>query len=317
MLYMKTLTDLSSFIESDAFNILDEETRKNIVLKLCEAIDDICNQCGISNKVEEYSAKDNRFPRMPDLFLGLTPIKEEDMPKDCEVLWILSDDMQGKIPVIRSNGKYGLFRASFKGYGWGVEKFYSSNNPFRFDDVRICVPAPCYGYDGFLATLEKKEWAVWLIDIDSHPLKMVAGCKSFEEAKSKMEAILRRPSPYTWMTFDDFDEPYLVSMDAPTLSPNASLIVTFQDGTVFNDAKAISTFVKAIQKIGFDEVAKVGIFFKGYNLVDTRQRTDNGKTWQKHVGKYFVYSYLSNVEKQKCLEKISNYYNLRLKIETK
>ena len=147
---MKTLTDLSSFIESDAFNILDEETRKNIVLKLCEAIDDICNQCGISNKVEEYSAKDNRFPRMPDLFLGLTPIKEEDMPTDCEVLWILSDDMQGKIPVIRSNGKYGLFRASFKGYGWGVEKFYSSNNPFRFDDVRICVPAPCYGYDGFL-----------------------------------------------------------------------------------------------------------------------------------------------------------------------
>lgn len=70
--------------------------------------------------------EDDRFPRMPDLFMGLTPIKAEDMPKDYEILWILSGDMQGLIPVIRSHGKYGLFRASFKGYGFEVDKFYSS-----------------------------------------------------------------------------------------------------------------------------------------------------------------------------------------------
>lgn len=100
-------------------------------------------------------------------------------------------------------------------------------------------------------------------------------------------------------------------------NPNADLVVTFPDGTVFDDDKAISTFVKTIQKIGFEEVAKVGIDFVGYNLVDTRKRTDNGKTWQKQVGKYYVYSYLSNGEKLKCLNRISNYYNLGLIIETK
>ena len=57
--------------------------------------------------------------------------------------------------------------------------------------------------------------------------------------------------------------------------------------------------------------------FMGYNLVDTHQRTDKGRTWQKQVGKYFVYSYLSNGEKLKCLNRISNYYNLGLVIEAK
>ena len=100
-------------------------------------------------------------------------------------------------------------------------------------------------------------------------------------------------------------------------NPSAPLVVTFPDGTVFDDDKAIWTFVKTIKKIGFENVAKVGIMFMGYNLVDTRQRTDNGKTWQKQDGQYYIYSYLSNGEKIKCLNRISNYYNLGLKIETK
>ena len=109
----------------------------------------------------------------------------------------------------------------------------------------------------------------------------------------------------------------LVAATPDPHNPNADIIVTFPDGTVFDDDKAISTFVKTIQKVGFDNVAKVGIMFMGYNLVDTRKRTDNGKTWQKQVGKYYIYSYLSNGEKLKCLNKISNYYNLGLIIETK
>ena len=100
-------------------------------------------------------------------------------------------------------------------------------------------------------------------------------------------------------------------------NPNADLVVTFPDGTVFDDDKAISTFVKTIQKVGFDNVAKVGIMFMGYNLVDTRKRTDKGYTWQKQVGNYYVYSNLSNGEKLKCLNRISNYYKLGLIIETK
>ncbi len=85
----------------------------------------------------------------------------------------------------------------------------------------------------------------------------------------------------------------------------------------FEENIKFQEFLKAIPKIGLDEVAKVGIMFKGYNLVDTRQRTDKGRVWQKQVGNYFVYSYLSNGEKLKCLTKINNYYNLGLKIEAK
>lgn len=109
----------------------------------------------------------------------------------------------------------------------------------------------------------------------------------------------------------------LVAAPPVACNPNADIVVIFPDGTVFDDDKAINTFVKTIEKIGFEEVAKVGIMFMGYNLVDTRKRTDNGKTWQKQVGKYYIYSYLSNGEKLKCLNKISNYYNLGLIIETK
>ena len=311
---MKTLTELSSFIESESFNMLDEETRKNVVLKLRETIDDICNQYGISDN----SQMDNWTRRFPDLFRGLTPIEEDNLPRDYELRWILYGDIQGLIPLIRTNGKYGLFKASFMGMGMGVDKFYSIQNPFRFDDVRICVPSPGFEYYGYLATLEKNEWAIWLIDVDCHPLKIVEGCKSFDEAKRKMEAIIGEPSPYPWLTFDDYGHgDFEVAKTPDAHNPNAELIVTFPDGTVLDDDRAISTFVKSIQKIGFDKVAKVGIMFMGYNLVDTRQRTDKGRTWQKQVGNYYVYSYLSNGEKLKCLNRISNYYNLGLVIEAK
>jgi len=97
-------------------------------------------------------------------------------------------------------------------------------------------------------------------------------------------------------------------------NPEAELVVEFPDGTIYDDKKAIWTFVRAIEKIGFDKVAKVGIEIQGYNLVDKRQRTDKSRTWQKHVGPYYVYSYLSNGDKIKYLNRIATYYGLDLKI---
>lgn len=97
-------------------------------------------------------------------------------------------------------------------------------------------------------------------------------------------------------------------------NPEAELVVEFPDGTIFDDKKAIWTFVRAIEKIGFEKVAKVGIEIQGYNLVDKRQRTDKGRTWQKQVGPYYVYSYLSNGDKIKYLNRIATHYGLDLKI---
>lgn len=106
---------------------------------------------------------------------------------------------------------------------------------------------------------------------------------------------------------DKYKKPY---------NPDAELVVEFPDGTVFDDKKAIWTFVRTIEKIGFEKVAKVGIDIVGYNLVDTKKRTDKGRTWQKQVGDYYIYSYLSNGDKIKYLNQISNYYDLGLKIVT-
>lgn len=304
--YAKTLLN---DLECEVYLAIKKDANGDVVVNDEQPIQ---HQFGISDNSHEM---DSWTPSFPNLFTGLTPIEEEDMPRNYELHWILSGDIQGLIPLIRSNGKYGLFRASFMGMGMEVNKFYSIQNPFRFDDVRISVPSPGYEYYGYLATLEKNEWAVWLIRTDCHPLKMVEGCKSFNEAKRRMEAIIG-PSPYPWTTFDDYGHGDLELSEASDAhNPNADLIVTFPDGTVFDDDKAISTFVKTIQKIGFDKVANVGIMLKRYNLVDTRQRTVNGRTWQKKVGKYYVYAHLSNDDKIKYLNQINNYYNLGLKIE--
>lgn len=106
----------------------------------------------------------------------------------------------------------------------------------------------------------------------------------------------------------------IIPPDNKPYNPNAELVVEFPDGTIFDDDKAIWTFVDAIKKIGLENVAKVGIEIKGYNLVDKRQRTDKGRNWQKHVGSYYVYSYLSNGDKMKYLNRISTYHKLGLKI---
>ena len=100
-------------------------------------------------------------------------------------------------------------------------------------------------------------------------------------------------------------------------NPNAEIAVEFPDGTIFDDNKAIKTFVAVIEKVGFDKVAQIGIDIKGFNLVDTKERIDLGYSCQTRVGKYYVYSKLGNAQKVGYLNRISNYYNLGLIIEMK
>lgn len=87
------------------------------------------------------------------------------------------------------------------------------------------------------------------------------------------------------------------------------------NGKVFQERNAIQTFIEALKYIGLDEVAKVGIFCKGYNLVDTRQRVDGGQKWQQQEGNKWVYVYFSNPTKAQYLFQIADCLKLNIKIE--
>ena len=87
------------------------------------------------------------------------------------------------------------------------------------------------------------------------------------------------------------------------------------NGKVFQERNAIQTFIETLKYIGLDEVAKVGIICKGYNLVDTRQRVDGGQKWQQQEGNKWVYVYFSNPTKAKYLFQIADFLKLNIKIE--
>lgn len=99
-------------------------------------------------------------------------------------------------------------------------------------------------------------------------------------------------------------------------SKSVSFKVTFPDGTVYNNSKAVKTFLDSLVKIGLDKVQQVGILHAGYNLVSDIARPRVGvSTWQTPANGKFVYTKLSKDAKIADLIKISNYYNLNMKIE--
>lgn len=99
-------------------------------------------------------------------------------------------------------------------------------------------------------------------------------------------------------------------------NPTKGLKVTFMDGTVICNNTAISTFIDALRKIGLDRIPVVGIKRQGYNLVGHVKRPpEAGHIWQHEVEGWYVYSNIGNKRKKKCLQQISDYYKLNLKIE--
>ena len=100
-----------------------------------------------------------------------------------------------------------------------------------------------------------------------------------------------------------------------TRTPTQGLKVTFPDGTVICRRTAIDTFIAALDKIGFAKVHALGIVHSGYNLVSRQQRpTTPGIVWQHECKGWFVYSNIGNEAKVEDLQKLSDKYNLDLKI---
>lgn len=87
------------------------------------------------------------------------------------------------------------------------------------------------------------------------------------------------------------------------------------NGKVFQEKNAIQTFIEALKYIGLYNVAKVGIYCSGYNLVDTKERKDGGRRWQQQEGEKWVYVYFSNPTKAQYLFQIADFLKVNIKIE--
>ena len=92
--------------------------------------------------------------------------------------------------------------------------------------------------------------------------------------------------------------------------------VTFPDGTVIWYRQAIDTFIDALRKIGLERIPEVGIIHSDFNLVSKKKRpTVPGRIWQHECEGWYIYSNISNLTKKEDLKRISDYYQLGLKIE--
>lgn len=115
------------------------------------------------------------------------------------------------------------------------------------------------------------------------------------------------------------EKPAIVDPHLPTKhveNPTKGLRVTFPDGTVIWHKAAINTFVDALRKIGLDRIPQVGIEHGGYNLVSKDKRpVVPGRVWQHEVEGWYVYSNISNDTKADDLKRISEFFNLGIKVE--
>ena len=94
------------------------------------------------------------------------------------------------------------------------------------------------------------------------------------------------------------------------------LRVTFPDGTVICQNTAIDTMIAVLRKVGLERIPQVGITRNGYNLVGKVKRpTVPNRIWQHECDGWYIYSNMSNDKKAADLQRVSDYYNLSLKIE--
>jgi hypothetical protein len=97
--------------------------------------------------------------------------------------------------------------------------------------------------------------------------------------------------------------------------PRTHLSVTFPDGTMLTDRKAITTFLRVIERIGLEKIEKLGINIDRTNLI-VRSPKSNGSHAEWHqVRDWYVNTHSSTMSKAKYLNKISNSLKLNLKIE--
>ena len=96
--------------------------------------------------------------------------------------------------------------------------------------------------------------------------------------------------------------------------PNKQLRVSFSDGTVICESKAIDTFVRSIQYIGLQRVAELPtIIVNGHPLVSaTRNESSRG---YRELDGYFVETHLSTINKASYLQRIADAFRLDISVD--
>lgn len=126
-------------------------------------------------------------------------------------------------------------------------------------------------------------------------------------------------SPSTTQTADEPASPILPPEPTRHVkTPTKGLRVTFPDGTVICRTTAIETLIHTLRRIGLDQVARLSLAHKGYNLVghDRREPEPESRViWQHECDGWYVWSNLSNEQKRDNLQQISDQLNLNLIIE--
>lgn len=102
-----------------------------------------------------------------------------------------------------------------------------------------------------------------------------------------------------------------------TISKSKGFSVEFPDGAIIQERKAVDTFIKTLQMIGLERIAKDnhGINHSGFNVVSTEKRdSDDGFKKQSFVDGFYVYVNMNNKSKIADIKKLSDFYSLNLKI---
>lgn len=97
------------------------------------------------------------------------------------------------------------------------------------------------------------------------------------------------------------------------------LTVLFQDGTQICETKSIDTFIKSIEKIGFERVISLGLKCRKVDLISKQKQVietnDDRNDMVREYKGYFIVSNSSTEHKIKLLKEISDKLALNLKIE--
>lgn len=116
------------------------------------------------------------------------------------------------------------------------------------------------------------------------------------------------PAPITASTIDRADQ--VLAASRPVIQGRKCLVVEFPDGETVSGATSDEAFVRALTKIGLDEVMRLAFIPCGVDLVSY---TRSDRFTQDKVGQYYVMTQLSPESKLSHLRAISGRLGLNLK----